>query len=317
MVDSIKRFFAQMFASSSSQADDINRLFLNFVLLSVIILAIVGFMVIGGVLFYRSGKRKGEPRQISGNRNLEILWTVIPLIVVIALFFASLRVMKRINEPIVSGQKPDIVIIAHQWWWDMRYPKLGVITANELHIPAGKKLLMRIGSADVIHSWWVPELGRKTDAIPGRINYSWIDADTSGEYEGTCSEYCGTEHAWMRIKVVAQSPEAFNRWIEKQKASPPRPHDSLGIAGENLFQRMTCGNCHAISGTPADAHIGPDLSHIASRETILSGMMQNNRENLKRWLENPQKVKKGSNMPDFMLNGNEVDALVDYLEQLK
>jgi cytochrome c oxidase subunit II len=317
MFETLQRFFSQMFVSSSAQADDINRLFLNFILLSAIILAIVAFMVIGGVIIYRSKKKTGEPRQIFGNRSLELVWTLIPLAIVTILFFLSLKIMKKINEPITKGRKPDVIIIAHQWWWDMEYPEYNVITANELHIPVGKNFLMRIQSADVIHSWWVPALGRKTDAIPGRMNYSWIEADSVGEYAGTCSEYCGTEHAWMRIKVIAETQQQFDKWIEQQHKPSHRPTDSLGILGEKIFQEKTCGSCHTISETPANARIGPDLSHLASRETLLSGMMKNNRKNLKRWLEDPQKVKKGSNMPDFLMNKEEINALTDYLEQLK
>lgn len=316
LIETLRQFFSRIFLSSSAQENDINRLFLDFTVLSAIILSIVAFMVIGGVVRYHAGKNRGEPKQIFGNKPLEILWTVIPLGIVITLFFLSLNVMKKINQPVPGGAKPDIIIKAHQWWWDMRYPKLNVISANELHIPINKRLLMYIESEDVIHSWWVPALGRKTDAIPGRINTSWIEADSAGVYEGTCSEFCGTEHAWMRIRVIAESQDKFNRWIKEQKQLAYRPTDSLGIAGEKIFQKNTCGGCHAILGTPANAHIGPDLSHLASRETLLSGMLNNNPENLRKWLEDPQKVKKGANMPDFLMTQNEINALVDYLKQL-
>ena len=317
LYEALKQFFSTMFISSSAQADEINRLFLGFVILSAVILAIVSFMVIGGIVKYRESKRKGEAKQIFGNNKLELVWTIIPFMIVTVLFFLSLKVMEEINEPIVNGQKPDIDIIAHQWWWDMRYPKQGVNTANELHIPTGKKLLMRIQSADVIHSWWVPALGRKTDAIPGHNNFSWIEADSSGEYEGTCSEYCGNQHAWMRIKVIAEPQADFDRWIQQQKQPAAQPMGEEAKRGEILFQEKTCGNCHTISGTPANGQIAPDLSHIASRETLLSGMMANNKENLKKWLENPQNVKKGSNMPNFLMSEKEVNELVAYLEQLK
>jgi len=315
--DALKHFFSAMFFSSSSQENEINRLFLAYLVLSAIILGIVLFMVIGGILKYHAGKRKGEARQIFGNNRLEIVWTVIPLIIVSVLFFSSLKVMKKINEPVVNGQKPDIVITAHQWWWDFRYTKLNVTTANELHIPVDENLLMQIQSADVIHSWWVPALGRKIDAIPGRNNFGWIDADKTGEYDGTCSEYCGNEHAWMRIKVIAESQSDFDLWTQQQRQPAVQPTGQMAMQGEILFQQKTCGNCHTISGTPAEGKIGPDLSHIASRETILSGMMANKKENLTKWLEDPQKVKKGSNMPDFLMSEKEVNLLVDYLEQLK
>jgi len=317
LFEALKQFFSEMFISSSVQADEINRLFMGFLILSAVILGIVLFMVIGGVVKYRESKRKGEAKQIFGNKRLELVWTIIPFIIVTVLFFLSLKVMEEINEPIVSGQKPDIDIIAHQWWWDLRYPKQDVITANELHIPVGKNLLMRVQSADVIHSWWVPALGRKIDAIPGRNNFGWIESDSVGVYEGTCSEYCGNQHAWMRIKVFVQSQADFNRWIQQQHQTADQPSGQMEQKGEILFQEKTCGNCHAISGTPADGRIGPDLSHIASRETLLSGMMANKKENMRKWLENPQNVKKGSNMPDFLMSEKEVNELVAYLEQLK
>jgi len=318
LIASINDFFAKMFASSSMQADEINRLFLYFIILSFVILFVVGFMVIGGIVRFRADKQgEGEPKQITGNKRLELIWTVIPLVIVVWLFFISLKAMNKINDPIADGKKPDIEIIAHQWWWDFRYPQKGVVTANELHIPVGKKLLMKVEAADVIHSWWVPSLGRKIDAIPGRSNYAWIEADEAGTYDGACSEYCGAEHAWMRIKVIAEPEEEYEAWLQHEKQHAPLPTDSLAVLGAKLFQQKTCGSCHAISGTPARAHIAPDLSHFASRKTILSGMMENSKENLRRWLEDPQKLKEGSQMPNFRMKKQEIDALTHYLETLK
>ena len=310
-------FFTRLFASYSPQAKDINTLFLRFLILAGVIIALVAGLVIAASIKFRSKKRLGEPKQIFGNQKLELTWTLIPLAIVAFFFILTINAMTDINSPIAKGRKPDIVIIAHQWWWDLRYPKKQVITANELHIPVGKKLLMKVESADVIHDWWVPDLGRKIDAVPGRNNYAWIEADSAREYEGACSEYCGAEHAWMRIKVVAESQKKFNEWIANQQHTPLFPTDSLSQVGAKLFQQKTCANCHAIAGTPADKHIGPDLTHLASRETILSGMLKNNQKNLTRWLNNPQKVKPGAHMPNFRLSKNEINALVTYLEGLK
>lgn len=317
LMNSIREFFAQLFPSYSGEAYNINHLFLQFLILAGIIVAIVAGMVIFAAIFYNSKKHPGEPRQVFGNKKIEILWTVVPLILVSLFFVLTLRSMREINLPFTKGQKPDIVIIAHQWWWDMRYPKEKVITANELHIPVGKRLLMLVESADVIHDWWVQDLGRKIDAIPGRLNYTWIEADSARTYEGACSEYCGMQHAWMRIKVIAESQADFDKWVAHQQEIPPVPSDSVGREGARFFQEKTCANCHAIAGTPAQAHIGPDLSHIATRETILSGMLPNTRENLSKWLKDPQKVKEGAHMPDFMLSKQEINALVTYLEELK
>ncbi len=314
----IWHFFDKLNASSSEEAHSINNLFDQFLILSLVIFVIVCFMTIVGAVRYHSSKRKGgEPKQTFGNTKLEITWTVLPLIAVTVFFFLTLKVMRDTNRSYPEGQTPDIIIIAHQFWWDFRYPKYHVATANELHIPVGRKLLVQVQSADVIHSWWVPELGRKIDAIPGRTNHIWMNASVAGDYEGACSEYCGAEHAWMRIKVVAESGENFNRWIAEQQELPKPPADSLAMSGARMFHEMTCGNCHSISGTSASSRIGPDLTHVGSRQTLLSGMMPNNFENMKRWLTNPQKVKPGSNMPNFMFTKKEVEALSTYLEDLK
>ncbi len=313
----IVNFFTNLFSSASSEAYNINTLFLRYMILAGFIVLLVTSLVIIGAFKYREKKNKKEPEQVFGNQKLELTWTVLPLIAVTFFFFLTVKTMSEINKPFQRNEKPDVVIIAHQWWWDMRYPKYNVETANELHIPVGKNLLTRIESADVIHDWWVPELGRKIDAVPGRINYTWIDADKQGVYTGTCSEYCGAQHAWMRIRVVAESQNDFNNWIKAQQIIPPFPKDSTAIKGAELFQSKTCANCHSISGTPADATIGPNLTHFASRKTMLSGMLINTDKNLKRWLTDPQKVKRGARMPDFLLSKKEVDELASYIEGLK
>lgn len=317
LFNAIGKFFAKMFLSDSAEAYDINSLFAKFLIAAAIVLALVAGMVIFGAIRYSARRRPAEPSQISGSKALEIIWTSAAFLAVTYFFILTVATMRKINEPFQKGRKPDIVIIAHQWWWDMRYPEYNIITANELHIPAGDKLLMQIESADVIHDWWVPQLGRKIDAIPGHINYTWIDAIKPGTYEGTCSEYCGVEHAWMRILVIAETPADYAAWVDEQQHIPGPPADSLGRAGARLFQEKTCANCHSIAGTPADAHIGPDLTHLASWQIILSGMLPNTDNNLQRWLANPQKIKKGAHMPDFKLNQNEIDALSHYLEGLK
>ncbi|MEJ2053235.1 MAG: cytochrome c oxidase subunit II [Calditrichaceae bacterium] len=313
---SIEQFFAYLFHSASPQARDINTLFFQFTIISAIIVLIIAGAIIYSAIRFRASKRPETPPQISGNKKLEITWTVVPFLLLTFFFYLTVKAMKDINQP-VTNRNPDIKIIAHQWWWDMRYPDYNIITANELHIPAGKRLLMEFESADVIHSWWVPELGRKTDVVPGRQNYGWIEADTAGVYPGKCSEYCGTEHAWMLIRVVAEPQEKFEQWVKHQQKTPHPPTDSLALAGRSIFQRKACAGCHAIRGTAATSHMGPDLTHLASRKTLLSGMLNNNKQNLREWLKNPQKIKPGANMPNFMLSKNEIDELTDYLEGLQ
>jgi cytochrome c oxidase subunit 2 len=225
--------------------------------------------------------------------------------------------MKDIDQPVDKNQQADIIITARQWWWEMQYSKYNITTANELHIPVNQKLLMRVESADVIHDWWVPELGRKIDAIPGTSNYSWLEASDTGEYKGTCSEYCGTQHAGMHILVISETKNEFDRWIQEQQKVPAPPVDSIGQRGMRLFSERACASCHSISGTAAISHIGPDLTHLASRKTLISGVLPNTQRNIYLWLQNPQKLKKGSHMPNFILSNNELEALVKYLEELK
>jgi cytochrome c oxidase subunit II len=313
----LRFIFTGILSSASNEANDINNLYIQFLIVAGIIGLLIAFLVIGGAILYRSKDKEGEPRQVSGNKRLEIIWTVIPILIVSYFLVQTIRVMAQINRPIDENTEPDIVIIGHQWWWDIRYPKLNVITANELHIPAGKKFSMRIESADVIHDWWVPELGRKMDAIPGKPNFMWIEANKEGSFQGACSEFCGAQHAWMRILVIAESPENFDRWVNDQQKTDSLPASDLEKKGALLFREKTCPNCHAIAGTGATAHIGPDLSHLGSRQTLLSGMKPNNDKNLSLWLTNPQNVKEGANMPDFIFSKDEVDQLTAYLEGLK
>ncbi|MEZ4616530.1 MAG: c-type cytochrome [Caldilineaceae bacterium] len=193
------------------------------------------------------------------------------------------------------------------------------MTANEIHIPTGQPLLVQLASADVIHDFWVPKLGRKMDAIPGHPNQLWLQADQPGTYLGACAEFCGAQHAWMRLRVIAQSPTDFAAWQQAQRQSPPPPPatDTLASQGAKRFQALTCSNCHAIGGTPAQANAGPNLTHVASRQTLGAGVLENNPANLAQWLTNPQSVKPGNQMPHFQLSAADLQALVAYLETLQ
>lgn len=312
-------FFAQLFTSYSTQETLINNVFIAFLIVAGFVFLLVLTLSVLSAIRFRAKKRPELPKQVFGNKKLEIIWTSASFVAVSVFFVLSVIYMRVINSPSPQGRKPDIVVVGHQWWWEMQYPDSGFTTANELHIPEKKRLLMRMESADVIHDWWVPSLGRKIDLIPGHVNYLWIEADTAGTYEGTCSEFCGAEHAWMRIRVIAQTPQDYSRWAAEQSKSQslPGPSDSLAFAGVTLWYSLSCTNCHTIRGATSLKRIGPDLTHLQSRETLLSGMFQNNPENLRRWLADPQKVKPGAHMPDFNLNNNQLDAMVAFLEKLK
>ena len=301
---------------ASQQARDIDLLFQVVLAISILIFLLVSGLILYCVFRFRRRSEDTIPTQNFGNLKLEITWTVIPFLIVTAMFFFSVWTMHAVDPPPLDRQ-PDITIVAHQWWWEVHYPKTGVITANEIHIPTGKNLLFRITSADVVHDFWVPRLARKIDAIPNRMNFAWISAEKPGLYLGSCAEYCGVEHAWMRIRVSAQPPEAFEEWQQSQLAIPAEPTSGEAAQGYALFMKLPCSNCHRIAGTPAQADIGPDLSHLGSRQTLAAGVLDNTRGNLEAWIADPQKLKPGCNMPNLQLKAHELLALTAYLKELK
>ncbi|HBY95973.1 MAG: cytochrome c oxidase subunit II [Ardenticatenaceae bacterium] len=316
------------FNPSSPQAQAISNLFI----LTLVIGTAITLLILGLVLYasfrYRSRPGQGEPRQVFGHRQLEIGWTLAPALVLAWLLALTINTMRIADPPVqpASGlgadppaqqSQPDLVVVAQQWWWTVRYPQAEVVTANEIHIPVGKRLLMRLESDDVIHDFWVPQVGRKMDATPGHPVLLWIEVDRPGTYLGACSEYCGVQHAWMRLRVMAQPQGEFDAWLAQQQQVPAAPAGGETARGAQLFQDKTCVNCHAIAGTQAEARVGPDLTHVASRETLGAGVLENTEANMARWLKDPQAVKPGNHMPDMRLTDAEVRALTAYLETLK
>jgi cytochrome c oxidase subunit 2 len=306
-----------LFNPSSPEMEAMADLTYYVIGISVIILAIIVIAVTFIIIRYRkkSGD-EGEPYQDFGSLKLEVVWTIIPLGIVAVLFLLTCNTMRAIDPP-VGDNEPDLIVIGHQWWWELRYPKQEVITANEVHIPIGKYLLVRLESVDVIHDFWVPELARKIDLIPGHPNHIWLIASEPGVYLGACAEFCGDQHANMRIRVIAQEEEEFNKWVKQQQLIPPTPTSGQAADGAQFFQDMACMNCHTIFGTPAAARVGPNLTHLNKRQTIGAGVLTNTPENLTKWLSNPQKYKPGALMPNMKLSDSEVQAIVAYLEALK
>lgn len=285
----------------------------------VLLIAAVVFLVVAAGVFYSSvryrwrGVGTTEPRQIFGSLKLELVWTVLPLLILTGLFIVTVRAMVLVDAPQDSGRQPDLVITGHQWWWEATYSG-GVVATGDIHIPASRRLLARIESADVIHDFWASELARKMDAVPGRAGYIWLEADKAGTYLGACSEFCGAQHAWMRFRVIADPEPDFEAWLRRQAQPPPEP-TGIAVEGARLFRTKKCSDCHAITGVASGK--GPSLAHLAGRETLGGGISRNTPENLALWLTNPQAAKPGNRMPDTTLSANEHDALLAYLESLR
>ncbi len=311
-------FLQSMLNPASEQADKINSLFNTFNIAAAGMLLLVIFLVTYISIKYRERKDdNSEPKQTHGNKKLEALMIGVPMLLLAYFFYQTVDVVKAVAPAVNTSQQPDVIITGHQWWWEVKYPASGAITANEVHLPVGKHLLMEMRSADVIHDWWVPELGNKIDLVPNVNNYLWLDIKKPGKYIGACSEFCGAQHAWMRINVIAQTQPDFDKWIAATAANFQPPTDGKALTGAILFREKTCGNCHRIQGTNDTAMVGPDLTHIGSRNTILTGLKKNNEENLYKWINHPQEIKPGAHMPDFILDKDSVSAIAHYLSSLK
>jgi cytochrome c oxidase subunit 2 len=298
------------------------------------------FLIVEGVLIYavtrfRAGKapQSIEPPQVYGSKAIEIAWTAAPALIIFILVLAVTRTLWTVNRPHPQPKPGDqalyVTVIGHQWWWEYIYEtydgrKLGVITANELHVPAGttgvvRPVYLTLKSADVCHSFWVPRLAGKTDLIPGHPNEMWFETDEPGLYLGQCAEYCGTQHANMLLRVVVDEPGEFDRWLahEAEPAAKPDADDPTAVAAQAAFLTQSCIKCHRVRGTPANGTFGPDLTHLMARQTLAAGMVPNNLENLRKWVVNPQQVKSGCLMPAFGLDPHEIDRVVEYLATLR
>ena len=292
--------------------------------LSSFVLVITGliFVVVFGLLVYvvvkfrdRTRDAWREPAQVYGSTQIELAWTVIPILIVVVLFLTTARVIHGIQDAPKPPQALSVTVIGHQFWWEFRYPELGVVTANELHLPVGKPAYLKLLSADTDHSFWIPQLAGKTDLIPNRVNEMWMEPEQTGTFLGQCAQYCGTQHAKMLLRVAVESPEDFDAWVRTQKeTSIPDEKES---AGKHVFESTSCVNCHAVGGTNGTGRFGPDLTHLMSRKTIAAGAARNTHENLRLWIESPDAIKPGSLMPAMKLSDADLDALVRYLETLQ
>ena len=303
------------FAPSGDVAKQINDLFFPIGWLTIAVFFFVEGLLIYVLIRFRHRAGAALPKQTHGNTRLELAWTAVPGVLMIALAFPVVAAIFSLAEPPDDEAHINVTVTASQWFWDFEYPDLGVVTSNEMHIPLDKPVVLTLKSNDVIHSFWVPKLGGKLDIVPGHINTMWFNATETGNYSGQCVEYCGASHALMRFRVIAESQADFDAWVQAQKQPASSPGDSLAQQGQQKFL-TTCAVCHTVSGTDANGQVGPNLTHLASRGTIAAGILDRTDENLATWLRDPTAVKPGSRMPNLGLTNDEISALVAYLNTL-
>jgi cytochrome c oxidase subunit 2 len=311
-----------MFAPESAPAHSISQV-------AGFVLAITGtmFVLVGGLLVYviiryrrRANDDGMEPAQVYGSGPVEAAWTTVPFLIVVVLTLTTARVIQEIQDAREPASALDVQIIGRQWWWEIRYPKLGIVTANELHVPVSQgqarlPTFLDLRAADVVHSFWVPRLMGKIDLVPNKLNSMWIEPERTGLFIGQCGTYCGTQHAWMLLRVYVDTPEDFDRWVAHQKQVAENEPEVA--SGRQVFERTACINCHAVAGTVGDGRFGPDLTHLMSRDTLASGALSNSPAGLRAWIKSPDQFKPGVLMPAMNLNDKELDQLVAYLTTLK
>ena len=298
------------------------RAIVDYTTLILAVCAVI-FVIVAGLLVYtvvrfrhRRGDEDHEPPQVYGSNQIELAWTVIPILIVFVLSLVTARTIAEVQNAVPPPAALNVTVVGHQWWWEIRYPAQGFVTANELHVPVSDTAhrtptFLKLESADVAHSFWVPQLAGKMDVIPNHDNSMWIEPTTPGTYLGNCAEYCGTQHARMLIRVIVHPPGEFEKWVASQQSNAA--NEGQVKAGRDIFFSTSCVNCHTITGTEANGKFGPDLTHLMSRETLGSGAALNNPEKLRAWVRNPQNLKQGCYMPDMQLTEEQMDELVRYL----
>jgi cytochrome c oxidase subunit 2 len=316
----------------------VDNVFMTTVKWAVVVFVLVEGALVFAILKFRGKPSDPEPRQTHGNTTVEIVWTIIPAVILALIAVPTIQGIFRTGETPADALKVEV--IGHQWWWEFRYPDHKVVTANELHVPAGRKVVLYMKTADVLHSFWSPQLAAKRDVFPNRYTTLWFTAQDTGSFGGQCAEFCGVQHAKMGLYIDVDSPEAFEAWVANQQVGSPLMNrgvvaqdttapvdsaaaaaragsDSLMAKGTQLFLAGGCIGCHAMVGTPMAGQLemrGPNLSHVASRRTIAGGSLENTEENLTRWLKDPQAMKPGNLMVlPRKLTDDEVTTLVAWL----
>jgi cytochrome c oxidase subunit 2 len=300
----------------------------------ILFIAIGVFLLVQGLIIYaalnfRRRASDPEPVQVHGNTRIELVWTLVPLVIVIVITLLSYRTLRATATP-ASADALVINVIGHQWWWEFQHTDPDFATANELVVPVGRLVRLNLASADVIHSFWVPQLAGKMDLVPGvqqgeprHLGYGqnalWFVAQAEGRYEGQCAEFCGAQHSGMRLTIVAKRPPEYEAWLAVQQAPAEAPAaGSAAARGLELMKAKGCQGCHAIDGVPEMVgRVGPDLTHVASRERLAGGTFENTTANLTSWVDNPQQLKPGALMPELPVSAAEIADIVAYLESLR
>ena len=311
-----------IFAPASTPAGAIVDLSMVVLSITAVIFVVVASLLVYAVVKFRAtpANEDREPAQVYGSTQIELAWTIVPILIVLVLFAATARVIHAIQDAPQPPSAVEVTVIGHQFWWEYRYPALGVVTANELHVPVSspsrpRPTFLKLLSADTDHSFWIPQLAGKIDLIPNRVNRLWMDPSRPGIFLGQCAQYCGTQHAKMLQRVSVDTPDAFDAWVRAQLQ--PVADDESASDGRRVFETTACINCHTIRGTAANGRFGPDLTHLMSRATIASGAAENTPENLRVWLKDPDAIKPGSLMPAMQLSDAELDAVVRYMLSLR
>ena len=307
-------------APNSDLAEWIYHLFIQVTLWDALILAIVVTAFILAVFLFST--RVGEaapPSSAASDLGLEVAWTVGPALILLMISIPTVRTIFRSQPRFAPAGSLEIKVTAHQWWWEFTYPDSGVETANELHVPTGRPIRLHLLSNDVIHSFWVPQLGGKRDVVPGQINELTLEAFVPGTYPGQCAEFCGLSHANMRFRVMVEPPDQFASWERSEQAAPAAASQNpspAALEGAKIFANSPCTTCHRIDGV-SKGYIGPDLSHFGTRSTLAGGVLSNTPANVAKWVRDPEAIKPGAQMPRLGLAGEQLNDLVAYLESLK
>ena len=325
-----------IFEPASTPAHDVHSLSLFVLLITGGIFVGMSALIIYALVRYRS--RPGdtmEPPQVFGSTQIELAWTIIPVLLITVLFLGTARVIFAIQDAPKPANALDVIVVGHQFWWEFRYPKYGVVTANEMHVPQSTKeqpqpTFLKLTSSDVMHSFWVPRLAGKTDLLPNRVNEMWFDPHEPGVYVGQCAQFCGAEHAKMLLRIYVDPPEKFAAWVKNQqqaKAESPEgaqaesaggpSNETVGTSdattGQRMFEHQACLNCHTVKGTMANGRFGPDLTHLMSRDTIGAGILPNTQQNLIAWITDPNNAKPGCLMPAMHLTEEQNAQITSYL----